>query len=280
MKRVMPMMSYFIEAQETLAVLSSKPPQYRTLSGETVTLDLSNAQQVILYPQGVVPEICTTPKGCNTNDVKVCLENVDTFTAAQQLVSSGKTAVLNFASAMHPGGGFLNGANAQEECLCRASTLYLSIGNKTAATMYNTNRNNDGTCYTDFMLFSPYVTVFRSIDGSFLETPYTCGVITAPAVNRIKAKGLSTEQIEKTMYSRCLKLLKIAVANNVENIILGAWGCGVFGNGPTEVATMFKRALFEESLAGYFKCIYFAVLDNRPEQPLYTAFKMQLQNLI
>ena len=269
------MLKYYAEAQETIAVLSSKPPQYTAPSGNKVMLDLSGAQHTVLYPPGVVPDIGTVPFEHRTDKTSVYVKNTDTFNAAQQLVAYGSTAVLNFASALHPGGGFLNGANAQEECLCRASTLYLSIGNRNAAVMYDTNRNTNDPRYTDFMLYTPEVTVFRDIDGNFLEHPFTCGVITAPAVNCNKAYMYDTDSINAVMSARCVKLLKIAINNGVENIVLGAWGCGVFGNHPSDVAAMFYRTLFTEKFAKYFKRITFAVYDKRPDAPLFTAFRNQ-----
>ncbi len=45
--------------------------------------------------------------------------------AAEVYAKQGKkVCVLNFASATNPGGGVVNGSSAQEECICRCTTLY------------------------------------------------------------------------------------------------------------------------------------------------------------
>jgi len=88
--------------------------------------------------------------------------------------------VLNFASATHPGGGFLSGARAQEEYLARSSGLYACIRDNP---MYAFHRSRSDPHYTNYAVYSPEVPVFRSDDGSLLDEPYTVGIITSPAVN-------------------------------------------------------------------------------------------------
>ena len=88
--------------------------------------------------------------------------NNSTLAAARQLVLEGCSPVaLNFASARHPGGGFLNGARAQEESLCRASGLIACINGNP---MYQHHASMSGGFYTNYAIYSPAVPVFKDDD--------------------------------------------------------------------------------------------------------------------
>jgi uncharacterized protein (TIGR02452 family) len=94
-------------------------------------------------------------------------------------------------------------------------------------------------------------------------------VITAPAVNRNKAKHASIKDVDTVMKYRIRNILKIAIVNDKQNIVLGAWGCGVFGNSPKNIATDFKEVL-DEGYKDYFNNIVFAIYHN---QRTVTEFK-------
>ena len=131
--------------------------------------------------------------------------NETTLSAARRLVDAGVQDVvcLNFASAKNPGGGFLGGARAQEESLARSSALYASIA--PMQEMYQFNRAA-GTClYSDYMIYSPDVPVFRDDRGRLLDEPYSVGFVTSPAVN-VGALGrnepYNVKFVESTMAAR------------------------------------------------------------------------------
>ena len=106
----------------------------------------------------------------------------DTFTAALRLQRQfGCVAALNFANATTPGGGFLRGARAQEEDLCRCSTLYASLASTQAESYYLANEAQDSPLYTDHLIYSPRVAIFRARRTGFLPAPVAVDVITAPA---------------------------------------------------------------------------------------------------
>ena len=98
------------------------------------------------------------------------------------MAKSKGLVLLNFASARNPGGGFLNGAKAQEEDLCRCSALYPALSQQRE--YYEANRNQSSLLYTDYAIFSPNVPFFRTHGtGDLLTKPFLSSVITAPAPN-------------------------------------------------------------------------------------------------
>ena len=201
----------------------------------------------------------------NLPNGKIKVYNLDTCECAKIFIESGKTCILNFASAMNVGGGFLSGANAQEEAICRNSTLYASINSPQARYYYDYNIANKHTnpMYSNYMIFSPYVEVIRDSNGNLLEKPYTISAITSPAVNLNKAKNCSPDMIYDCMLNREECILKVAISNNIDNLILGAWGCGVFGNNPTDIANQFKFLLIKKGYIKCFKNVAFAIYDKK-----------------
>ena len=112
------------------------------------------------------------------------VRNESTFAAARRLVGRfgpGRVAALNFASAKNPGGGFLSGAQAQEECLARASTLHACLAPQHV--YYDANRACGSVLYTDHLIVSPGVPVFRDDADELLETPWAVTILTCPAPN-------------------------------------------------------------------------------------------------
>jgi uncharacterized protein (TIGR02452 family) len=185
---------------------------------------------------------------------------------------------LNFASAKNPGGGFLSGSQAQEESLARSSGLYACLLPMTE--MYDYNRNIGTSLYSDYMIYSPRVPVFRHDDGLLREQPFCASFVTAPAVNAGAVMKNETQNvwfIGPTMAARTNKILWAAQHQGHDTLILGAWGCGVFGNEPSAVAQVFSDALGPNGLFhGTFERVVFAVYDLSPNQETNSAFERVL----
>ncbi len=198
------------------------------------------------------------------------VENETTLAAARDLIARGfRPAVLNFASATHPGGGFLNGARAQEEYLARSSGLYACIkGNA----MYAFHRARHDALYTHYAIYSPDVPVWRADDGRLLDEIYTVGVITCPAANVNALAPERRHEVGPAMWQRILKVLAIGIEHGHDAIVLGAWGCGAFGNDSNEIAALFQRAL-AENFKGAYRAVTFAILDWSPEQRFIVPFR-------
>lgn len=175
--------------------------------------------------------------------------------------------LLNFASAKNAGGGFINGAKAQEEDLARASALYPCM--LEARTYYDANRSCDHLVYTDHMIWSPDVPFFRVHARELLDRPFLASVITAPAPNagaldREWPAELAGTTYEDALRKRAGKVLALAEDRGHRILLLGAWGCGVFRNDPELVADAFGRWLESSRFAGSFDRVVFAVWGRDP----------------
>ena len=152
-----------------------------------------------------------------------------------------KTAVLNFASYCNPGGGFLKGSKAQEESLCEESFLYNVLSKHEGFYSWNKHHRNK-LLYLNRAIYTP--------DIIFDHDQMRChaDVITCAAPNKCAAKknnDISDDQNSKVLRNRISFILKIAQEQKVNTLILGAFGCGVFGQDPEEVAQIFKDCLKE-----------------------------------
>lgn len=167
-----------------------------------------------------------------------------------------KICILNFASSKNPGGGFVTGAMAQEEALCQASNLYSILERHESFYEYNRGNLCKGL-YTDGIIFAEDCCFFRN-NYKNVE-PKLVDVITCAAPNAKAARrnGVSEAEIECTMSRRIEQILKVAIANNVKVLALGAFGCGVFGNDPDKVASIMWTILEIRGYHEYFEEIVF-----------------------
>ncbi|MBX0289124.1 TIGR02452 family protein [Hymenobacter sp. HSC-4F20] len=205
-----------------------------------------------------------------------------TLEAAADLTRQFKrVGCLNFASARNPGGGFLGGSQAQEESLARSSGLYPCLTQFEEMYRYNSLPGSTGL-YSDYLVYSPQVPVFRGEAGEWLPQPFRLDVLTAPAVNagalRRNSPGL-LPQLEPVMRHRLRLVLAAAARHGIEALVLGAWGCGVFGNDPAQVAQLFAEALAEPAIRGRFRRLDFAIFDPKPPQAVLAAFQQALAGL-
>jgi len=205
--------------------------------------------------------------------------NQTSLDAVRDLIAQGHNDVLclNFASAKNPGGGFLNGSQAQEESIARATGLYNCLIKTTG--YYETNRNCKTCIYTDYMIYGPFVPIIKDEHGKILDQKEYCAIITAPAVNKGVVKNREPEkidEIEKIMKRRIMKVLAIALENNHKIIVLGAWGCGVFQNDPAEIARYF-REIIQNEFKNKFEKIVFAVYSKNKKfiEAFYYEFELK-----
>jgi uncharacterized protein (TIGR02452 family) len=181
-------------------------------------------------------------------------------------------AALNFASAKNAGGGFLGGAQAQEESLARSSALYPCL--LTAREFYTFHRAQKDLRYSDRVIYSPRVPVFRDDKGNLLEKPYLTTFLTSAAPNLGAIRRNTPEyeaSVPEALSRRAIRVLEIAAAHGHRTLVLGAWGCGVFRNDPATVAVAFKDAL---ATVNRFDRVIFAIYDGLPGTPVYQEFEI------
>ena len=221
-----------------------------------------------------------------TTPAKVMVSQKRSFDAAKAY-SDKKVCVLNFASASNPGGGVTKGSTAQEECLCRCSTLYFSLNTKEMWDgFYSPHRNAGNPLHNDDIIYTPDVTVFKSDTANPTLLPkkdwYKVNVITCAAPNLRenpsnqmnkdgnKKAQLSEKELLELHEKRIKRILDVAVKEGNEVIILGAFGCGAFQNSPRIVARAAKNVIQDYLHA--FQVIEFAVYCSCFDQSNYQAF--------
>ncbi|MFF3323966.1 TIGR02452 family protein [Streptomyces sp. NPDC002889] len=248
---------------------------YRLPDGSEVVMSKEFAAALAgtrMYGPGAVP---VTPDTDRTTTFEVTGESSTEAARRMTGAGPGAVAVLNFASARNPGGGYLNGAQAQEEALCRASALYATL--LRAPEFYAHHRAERSPFYTDRVIHSPGVPVFRDERGRLLERPCTVGFLTSPAPNAgvitSRTPG-EAHRIPAALAARAERVLETAAECGYRRLVLGAWGCGVFRNDPAAVAGAFHALLGPGGrFAGHFDEIVFAVLDRTAGRATLGAFR-------
>ncbi|MEU7861042.1 TIGR02452 family protein [Nonomuraea sp. NPDC049141] len=200
----------------------------------------------------------------------------DSLQAARRLHLAGaeRIAVLNFASARIPGGGYLGGAKAQEEDLCRNALLYPCL--LQAPDYYAAHRDSPDLLYSHRVIWSPDVPVHRDDDGQLLAEPYPVSFLTCPAPNAgqvLRREPSARNRIQRVLYQRAERVLAVAAHHGARQLVLGAWGCGVFRNDPHQVADAFHHHLTAgAAFSTVFERVVFAVWDRSPDSANRAAF--------
>ncbi len=225
------------------------------------------------------PDICagTLSVGCkNTDSFSMALEQYES------VPSDEKILVLNFANPFNPGGGVRRGAQAQEEDLCRKSSLLLSLESKEAIKYYVYNLSLQTYLASDALIVTPEVEIIKDADGMLLEKTTVVSVMTCAApMMTPNREGLTEEQYGELLYRRICTMLKCAAYLGYRVLVLGAWGCGAFGNDAKLIAALFGKAIREFDFGGVrakdiFRRIDFAVLDRTREQYNFRSFQKEI----
>lgn len=226
------------------------------------------------------------PEPSLTTNAQVIISRLRSFEAARVYATQGyKVAVLNFASSTNPGGGVASGASAQEECLCRVSTLYPCLKDERMwNSFYSPHRLAANPLHSDDIIYTKDVVVIKDDDYKLLEKPFTVDVITCAAptlrektTNRYnpsdgdKAPEITNNELLCIHKSRGRQILSTAAYNGVDVLILGAFGCGAFRNDPYVVAKAYSELL--PMYLKYFRIVEFAIFCRPRNMINYDAFR-------
>ena len=249
------------------AVFAAQNGFYTNSHGQQVNwvqdVEAACSGKLSIPPEAALPE----PAGPTFTETQVHITNETTLGAARRMFDVGlKPLALNFANGVAPGGGFLRGARAQEEVLCRSSALFQTL---VGDPMYEHHRERPRPDSSDWVIYSPGVPVFRCDDGAAMESHWplsmlTCAAPYAPSIGQPEAANLLQKRIHR--------VLAVAHAYGYAALVLGAWGCGAFANDPERTAKDFRRDL-ESEFAGCFSDIVFAITDWSPERRFLGPFR-------
>lgn len=246
---------------------------YTTPSGKHIQFDFTQMLQFGKCFQEELPAISAPDVEGGT---KVMVEGNDCLVAAERLVKEGYNPVLlNFASAGHPGGGVETGARAQEETICRRSTLTRSIYSfdpKYANRYhYPLQPGEHYPIVSEFSaVYSPNVTVFRKgLDCLLMEDPYDVAVVTCAALNlngkypiKLTADGHMPQRAIDITRNKIRTVFRIGLMYGHDSLVLGAFGCGAFKNPPAEIAKLFHEVMEESEFKNKYRLITFSIIDD------------------
>lgn len=245
-------------------------------SNEDSINDIVNEQRENYYVSNYSKANVNTTNHNLLNTISVVNNTtIDTIIELRKKGISGNIIALNFASAKNPGGGFKTGANAQEESIARASALYPCLIRYKE--FYEYHKKQGSPLYSNRMIYSPDVPIFRDDKGDLLSKPILCSFITSPAVNAKVARdrGFKEAVIREAMKARVKGILDLALNKQPKAIVLGAFGCGVFGNIPKDVARIFALELMQKIDRLKNIEVIFAIYDNNGE--IVNSFSEELK---
>ena len=231
----------------------------------------------------------TVPVSGKDREMQIEVTQERSFQAAirlSQVQPSIRLGVLNFASAVTPGGGVRSGSSAQEESLCRCSTLYpVLTAEELSEGFYQMHRRKRDQLYTDACIYSPDIVICKTDTANperlDPEDWVMTDVITCAAPNLREPRPvpgrrtsqpvqLGKEELFRVHRKRAVRILSVAAQAGIEAFVTGAFGCGAFQNDPVLVAGAWKEAL--EELPGIFRRIVFAVYTSPRDKANYEAF--------
>src|SRR5436190_8343668 len=204
--------------RETVAILSAG--DYKAPSGRHVNLTAALEACVAGTVEHLPEQLIAQPAARRDARTVITVKNDTVLEVGRRMAADGPVAALNFASATSPGGGFLSGARAQEESIARSSGLFAALE---ARAMYGDPRHTRDAMYSDYIIYSPDVPVFRLDSGELLEQPWPLSIVTCPAVNanglRKYAPGRMGD-VEAVMTVRTAQMLSVAANHGVRRFIL------------------------------------------------------------
>lgn len=279
-----------IDKRTRLAEIFRDTQQFYSTDPALIAAVDASRKNTVLYDAGQEPSF---PKAASKVG-HISVSKSRTYEAAMRLAKQypgKKIAVLNFASATRPGGGVIHGSTAQEESLCRCSTLYPTLDRRFLwQAYYDVNRASGDVLHTDACIYSPGIVICKTDEDFPVRLPQeewcTVDVIScaAPNLRNVPANQYNPEsgqpvsilpsELQRIHEQRARNILAVAAANDADILVLGAFGCGAFCNDPKVVAKAYANVL--KDCRQFFDLVEFAIFCRNFETENYDAFREYL----
>lgn len=210
----------------------------------------------------------------NKKETEIILDNRDCLDVAADYQNNSNVALLNMANANGPGGGWTIGDNAQEEELFRRTNYHRALMPEENKFLSEQLKNNVYRIPFFGAIFTPSVTVIRDRENQLLppDQRFQVNMIASAAIDLRPYKGnielencggsrLDAEKVAEGMKQKIRAQLAVAVLNNTEVLILGAFGCGAFRHDPSMIAECYKEVLDESLFRNAFSKVVFSIID-------------------
>jgi uncharacterized protein (TIGR02452 family) len=189
-------------------------------------------------------KVCKIKQECIINDIEILNINcIDAIIKYKHYYPTYSIGLLNFANGMNRGGGVVGGARAQEEDICRTTNLY------------HTLLKVEYPIKSDEIIISKDVTLIKNSSYNLIDEINIDYVLSKDA---LVVRNLFDEIMYKETKRRIELIIETASSLNIDILILGAFGCGIFNNPPESIAYIFKQVLQKYK----FKKVIFAILEN------------------
>lgn len=280
--------------EENVTVFQDTEKLCKNIEELKAVIRKSEEKQRLILETDKMPGILESEKRYEEK-AKVVVSKKRSYEAASAYKNQ-EICVHNFASATTPGGGVVKGSSAQEECLCRCSTLYFNLNTpKMWEGFYTPHRAAQNPIHNDDCIYTPGVVVMKSDTASPKLMPkedwYSVNVITcaAPNLRLMPSNRMNTgdgykkiKMADKDLLAlhekRLTRILDIALEEKNEVVILGAFGCGAFENNPRVVALAAKNMI--EKYLYSFKTIEFAIYCSPKDEQNFVSFKQALKEYL
>ncbi|MCD7839317.1 MAG: TIGR02452 family protein [Erysipelotrichaceae bacterium] len=237
-------------------------------------LSMKDTKEIQVFLPDDIDKLSISKVEKNDHACTFSCENIDALSLARNKYQEGdKELVLNLASATEPGGRSRKGASAQEENLCQRTSLLLSLESEEAKKYYEYNKSLKTKMGSNALMISPNVEVIKDQAFELLDEPFEISVMScgAPMI-RLGLEGMSQEEYKTLLYKRIQGMLLVAASQNYKHLILGAFGCGVYGNDAAIVSDIFYQVIQDLDCNQLFDSIDFAVLCSPEKDYNYKEF--------
>ena len=220
--------------------------------GKEVARSLEDLKTFDKMPAAAAEGVVPTVQGIDQDGVAAVIEH------GRGVANYCDLALLDFASFTNPGGGYDRGNWGQEQALCAESTLFNVLREQKAWYAQNRSRNINCELYRNRGIVVPKVRFDRDRYHGYADVI----VVAAPNARRARQDyHVDDETLVKYLRSRIRFVLAIADELGHEKLVLGAYGCGVFGWDADVVARLFLEELASGKHVA--KQVFFAVPSTR-----------------